>query len=105
MLCRNCGYEWDPNEKEAETFVSIVHCPNCAVQIHRMPEIDHQAFLYDEEKNEDDEEELQRMRRQRRLLQFLIWLIVISFIIWFMLRLFSGLSQIGMPEFNEAEYF
>lgn len=53
----------------------------------------------------EDEKDIRRMRQQHMWLRILIWIAVISFILWIILRIFSGSPSPQIPSFGEPDFF
>lgn len=91
MYCRSCERELQ-DEKAA--------CPFCGSVSH----------LFNEESNEDfhimkDEKEIRRMKIQQRWLLVILWIAVISFILWIIMRIFSGVPSPQVPSFGKPDFF
>ncbi len=89
--CTNCGRKLTD---KSET------CPYCGFDLLFFAnDIGEDVDLLSEEK------EIRRLRRQKRWLLLFIWIAVISFIFWIILRILSGVPDIRIPEFGIPEFF
>lgn len=76
-------------------------CPYCGSVLHLFD-----GPVFDKDLDDEDFDRInKRMHRQRKILIVIIWLALIAFITWIVLRILSGIPNPGIPDFGEMEFF